>query len=123
MAQPVSKLVSPRIQAALYYARKRLRNRRKSARADPELTDPPAVSGTPQVGEELTADPGVWEDDPTFSYQWLRNSEPIVGAKALTYTLTEADEGTEISVSVTARSATGFGSATSEAVGPIEGAA
>jgi hypothetical protein len=34
----------------------------------------PTISGTPQVGQTLTANPGTWNSDttPTYTYQWQR---------------------------------------------------
>src|SRR3954470_1748438 len=40
----------------------------------PTNTAAPSISGTPQVGQTLTANPGSWTSDttPTFAYQWNR---------------------------------------------------
>ena len=38
----------------------------------------------------------------TFSYQWLRDGQPIEGATAKTYTVANADRGTNLTVRVTA---------------------
>ena len=73
-------------------------------------TGKPAISGTAQVGETLTAAigniadtdglPATFPDDYTF--QWLRRDggtdSPITGATASTYTLTAADLGKTIKV-------------------------
>ena len=69
-------------------------------------TGAPAVTGTAQVGETLTADTsGVADTDglsgATFSYQWLADDAEIAGATSSTYTLVAADEGKYIKVKVT----------------------
>jgi hypothetical protein len=65
-------------------------------------TPTPTISGTPTVGETLTADSGTWQPDPVdLSYQWLRNGDPIEGATNATYVLTNPDSGSSVSVSVT----------------------
>ncbi|HWI31400.1 MAG TPA: Ig-like domain repeat protein, partial [Microbacterium sp.] len=61
------------------------------------------ITGTPAVGKKLTASPGTWDmDGLTFSYQWLRDGQPIEGATATTYKVVGADRGTSLSVRVTA---------------------
>lgn len=75
----------------------------------------PSISGDARVAAVLTADPGTWSvASPSFEYQWLANGSVIPGATRRTYTLTAAEKGDRITVSVTAR-ATGYtpGSATS----------
>ena len=61
-------------------------------------TGAPAITGTAQVGEALTADTSGLADadgltNATFSYQWLADDTEIAGATSLTYTLVDADEG------------------------------
>ena len=74
-------------------------------------TGTPAISGTAQVGEVLTADPsGITDADglttATFTYQWLRvdadgvSNETNIGTNAATYTLAAADAGKKIKVKV-----------------------
>ena len=72
-------------------------------------TGVPAISGTAQVGETLTADTsGIADSDGlanvTFSYQWVRNDgttdSDISGATSSTYTLNDAEEGKTIKVRV-----------------------
>jgi hypothetical protein len=73
----------------------------------------PAISGTPEVGSELTAYPGVWSGAPSFTYQWKNEGVNIGGATAQTYTLQAGDTGDNITVTVTATNSEGSASATS----------
>ena len=68
-------------------------------------TGAPAITGTAQVGETLTADlSGIADDDgldkTSFSYQWQADGADIPGATSDTHTLAEADEGKAVSVTV-----------------------
>ena len=65
----------------------------------------PAISGTAQVGETLTADiSGIGDDDgldnATFSYQWIAGTTDIAGATSDSYTLVADDVGKAIRVRV-----------------------
>ena len=80
------------------------------AEANTPATGAPAISGTAQVGETLTASTsGIADADglsgATFSYQWVSNDgttdTDIEGAADSTYTLLDADEGKTIKVRVT----------------------
>jgi len=63
----------------------------------------PGVTGSPNAGERLTASPGAWNvGGLSFAYQWLRDGEPVGGARSATYTVGLADVGHELRVSVTA---------------------
>ena len=77
--------------------------------ANNPATGAPAISGTAQVGETLTADTtGITDADglvnATFSYQWVANdgttNTDISGATDNTYTLLADDEGQTIKVRV-----------------------
>ncbi|MEZ3159268.1 carboxypeptidase regulatory-like domain-containing protein [Microbacterium sp. BWT-B31] len=47
----------------------------------------PQITGTPQVGEQLTVHPGTWGPAPvTLTYQWLVGDEPVPGAEGATFT-------------------------------------
>ena len=70
----------------------------------------PAISGTVQVGETLTASTSAISDTDgltkvSYAYQWTANDgnsdSDIAGATARTYTLTAADVGKTIKVKVT----------------------
>ena len=94
------------------------------------LIVPAAPSGTLMAGDVLIPDAGTWDGPATYGYAWLRcpagstSSDPrctsVSGAS--TYTLSTADVGFEIAVTVTATSAGGSASATSPLTGPIAGA-
>ena len=73
--------------------------------ANTPATGVPAISGTAQVGETLTADTsGIVDQDGltnvAYSYQWLADDADIAGATDSTYTLVDADEGAAIKVKV-----------------------
>ena len=76
-----------------------------AARANSPATGTPAISGTVQVGETLTADTsGITDadglDNASFGYQWLADDADISGATGSTYTLLDADEGKAIKLRV-----------------------
>ena len=92
---------------------------------DSPATGQPTISGTAQVGEELTADTsGIADTDgltnAAYSYQWLSDDAQIGGATDSTYTLVDDDEGQTIKVRVTvtddAENETTLTSAATEAV-------
>ncbi|MEL7976925.1 hypothetical protein AAG589_13765 [Isoptericola sp. F-RaC21] len=60
----------------------------------------PTISGTPQVGQTLSAHAGTWEPAVNPTYRWLRAGAAISGATKSTYTVTAADLGKAISVEV-----------------------
>jgi hypothetical protein len=78
-------------------------------------TGAPAISGTPEAGSTLTADPGDWQGTPTitYTYQWQRcdatgaNCVDIPGATGKTYDLTDADVGHTVRVIVVANNDAG----------------
>ena len=69
-------------------------------------TGAPSISGTPRVGQVLTADTSAIMDADglgTFMHQWVRvdgSDETDVGTDASTYTLAPGDEGKRIKVEV-----------------------
>jgi len=89
----------------------------------PANTAPPEITGTPTVGQQLTASTGTWTGSPSgYAYQWKRDGADIAGATSSTYTLDPADENAMITVTVTATNDIGSTSATSAAVGPVAAA-
>ena len=95
------------------------------ASAPPTLVTAPAVTGTPQLGQTLTAVPGVWAGAPpiTLSYQWERcDPAPCVdvpGATGTTYAPDPADVGSTLRVRETAANEIGSSSAASAATAPV----
>ena len=68
-------------------------------------TGAPAISGTVQVGETLTANTsGIADSDGLsnvqYEYEWLADDAEIAGATGLTYTLTDSEESKAITVRV-----------------------
>ena len=79
----------------------------------PANTQPPVVSGTPEVGKTLTTTNGTWSGTTplSFSYQWRRcdknggSCADISGANDNTYTVQDADGGNTLRAVVTAKNA------------------
>jgi hypothetical protein len=93
----------------------------------PVNSSPPTISGTPQQGQTLTADPGTWSGAQPigYAYQWRRcdsagaSCANIAAATAKTYVPVSADIGSALRVAVTASNSDGSGSATSDATAAI----
>ena len=74
----------------------------------PSNSDPtglPAISGTPQVDQTLTADTssiddGDGLDDVSYEYQWIADGTDIDGATGSNYVLTSSEQGQTIQVRV-----------------------
>ena len=73
-----------------------------AARPNSEPTGLPAITGTPQVGQVLTADTSAIDDEDglenaVFRYQWLASKSGgilvLLGETSSTYTLAPTDEG------------------------------
>ena len=69
-------------------------------------TGVPTISGTPQVGETLTADTSPIDDEDgltnvSYRYQWIAAGTDIDGATGSTYVLTSSEQGQAIQVRVT----------------------
>ena len=67
------------------------------------LTAGPVISGTPQVGVQLSASNGAWSPVGAYTYHWYAGSTLIPDASTSTYTPTAADLGKPIQVKVTSR--------------------
>jgi hypothetical protein len=89
--------------------------------AAPSNTTPPKISGTPQVGQQLTTDNGNWNGTTpfTYAYQWRvcdqngANCHDITGATTNQYTVASGDQGNTLRVVVTAKNSDGTDSSTS----------
>ncbi|QTK78319.1 hypothetical protein AT6N2_C0412 [Agrobacterium tumefaciens] len=73
----------------------------------------PAITGTAQVGQTLTATTGTWSGSPTYARQWFAAGVAISGATAATYVPVVGDVGKAITVRVTATNDKGSVSVTS----------
>jgi hypothetical protein len=76
----------------------------------PQNTALPSISGSPAVGQTLTANPGRWTGNPaSYGYRWQRCAAAgaacavVSGATGRTYVVTDGDVGTFLRVSVTAK--------------------
>ncbi|MBA2642272.1 MAG: hypothetical protein H0U82_05030 [Actinobacteria bacterium] len=89
--------------------------------ARPTNTTEPAISGTAEVGNRLTANRGTWvgEQPITYAFRWLRcaadgdNCSEISGATDNEYVVQAADSGRSLRVRVTATNDAGSRSAIS----------
>jgi len=96
----------------------------------PTNTAPPTISGTPQIGQTLTASPGSWSGTApiSFSFQWTRcdstgaSCSILAGATAATYSIVTADQGNTLRVVVKATNNAGSASAQSQPSGPVTAA-
>ena len=76
-----------------------------AAKANSPATRAPTISGTPQVGQTLTATTsGITDsdglDDVSYRYQWIAGGSDIDGATGSSYLLTSSDQGQTIQVKV-----------------------
>ena len=96
----------------------------------PNNTTLPKISGTAQVGQQLTTDNGSWSGTSpfTYTYQWRvcdqngASCHDITGATNNTYTVKSDDQGNAIRVAVTAKNSDGSSSATSDATAAVTAA-
>jgi hypothetical protein len=93
-------------------------------RGAPKNTAHPTITGTPVVGNTLTAENGTWIGAVTFSYQWQlcdvngNNCADIAGATGKTYGVRSTDTGHEILVQVKASNRFGSTTASSDRTVP-----
>jgi hypothetical protein len=94
--------------------------KQSSSTPPPANTSLPAITGTAQQGQSLSASTGTWSNSPTaYAYQWKRcdsagaNCASIAGGTAARYVLGSSDVGKRLRVTVTASNGAGSGSATS----------
>jgi thermitase len=92
----------------------------------PVNSSPPTASGAAQSGQTLTASTGTWSGSPTsYAYRWQRcdvsgtGCTNLAGASSSTYTLTSADVGYTMAVTVTAANGGGSTAATSAPTGVV----
>jgi hypothetical protein len=97
--------------------------------AAPVNTALPAISGTPEDGQVLSASTGAWSNSPTaYAYQWRRcdsagaNCAALSGATAQTYPVGSADVGSTLQVAVSASNSGGLSTATSTATAVVQSA-
>jgi len=86
-----------------------------ATKEQPKNTKPPTISGTAQLNQTLTADPGTWTGTQpiTFSYQWRRcdkqgnNCSNIGGETGKSYDIRTQDLDHTLRVHVTAKNSDG----------------
>lgn len=90
---------------------------------DLTMTAEPSISGTPEVGHELTVDPGTYSPSGyRTSVQWYADGQPLQGQTGATYTPTQDDAGKTITVKVhVTRMGHNPRDVTTDAVGPVIG--
>jgi len=84
-------------------------------RREPANATPPAVTGTPALGQTLQCAIGSWTGIPKLVYtqQWLRDGTAIAGATAAAYVVQAGDVGHGLTCQVTATNELGSASAIS----------
>jgi hypothetical protein len=96
--------------------------------SSPANTALPAISGTAQAGQTLTASSGSWSGTQpiSYAYQWQRCDSggagcgSIAGATASSYAVTSSDVGSTLRVAVTASNSAGSTTASSNATAVVQ---
>jgi hypothetical protein len=84
--------------------------------AVPATTNLPAITGSPEVEQTLTASPGSWTNDPTgYTYVWRRSGDLAELGRGASLLLDQAHVGHQIRVDVLACNGTGCGAWASSA--------
>jgi hypothetical protein len=89
----------------------------------PVNTVAPTISGTPTVGQTLTAtSDGTWTGtpSPTLARNWQRDGSDIAAETGTTYVLTQTDAGTAVRLRVTGTNTSGSATAYSTAATIID---
>jgi hypothetical protein len=93
----------------------------------PKNTEPPRVAGVVRIGQQLTAQDGVWDPpDVTIARQWQRCSAAgdscldIPGAGQTSYAVSTDDTGKTIRIVVSATNGAGSTHTESATVGPVQ---
>ncbi len=77
------------------------------------------ITGNPAAASRLTCNPVGYPSATVYSYQWLRNGQPLPAAKAATYTPSDGDVGFQLACRLTATNTVGAQTVTSPPTGPI----
>ena len=93
----------------------------------PSNTAAPAIGGSATDGQTVTASTGTWTGSPApaYSYQWQRCHSVTttdctnIGTNASAYTLTDADVGYTVQVTVTASNSAGSAVASAPSTAPV----
>lgn len=85
----------------------------------PIYVSAPVISGILAEGETVTVSDGTWKNDPTFTYQWYFDGEPIEGATDSTFEIPAGSDGKRLSAVVTATNDHGTATATANNGGMI----
>jgi alpha-tubulin suppressor-like RCC1 family protein len=64
-------------------------------------TPVPEISGRSKVGQVLLAKAGRWDSGVTLKFQWFRGNKLILGATRISFRITSAEVGKEITLQVT----------------------
>jgi hypothetical protein len=90
----------------------------------PTDTTAPTITGTTNVGDTVSCNPGTWTGSPAFSYTWELDGTVIPGATTSTYTIPTTAAGGQLTCVVEATNTGGSATAPSAPVSvPSVGAA